>query len=182
MNVAATAIPDVLVIKPRVFEDSRGFFLETYQARRFAEAGIDLTFVQDNHSGSRQGVLRGLHFQTQHPQGKLVRVITGAVYDVAVDLRPSSATFGKWIGWNLSAENKEQLWIPPSFAHGFLVISDWAEVVYKVSDYWYPEDERTLLWNDPEVGIDWRLPNGRPPILSPKDAAGKTLRQLGLTE
>jgi dTDP-4-dehydrorhamnose 3,5-epimerase len=179
MNVVATAIPDVLVIKPRVFEDSRGFFFETYQSRRFAEAGIDETFVQDNHSGSRQGVLRGLHFQTQHPQGKLVRVVVGSVYDVAVDLRPASATYGKWIGQNLSAETREQLWIPPGFVHGFYVTSDWAEVVYKVTDYWYPEDEQTLLWNDPEVGIDWPLVNGRPPMLSPKDAAGKTLRQLG---
>ncbi len=182
MNVVATAIPDVLVIKPRVFEDSRGFFLETYQSRRFADAGIDVTFVQDNHSGSRQGVLRGLHFQTLHPQGKLVRVVVGSVYDVAVDLRSGSATYGKWIGRNLSAETKEQLWIPPGFAHGFYVTSEWADVTYKVTDYWYPHDERTLLWNDSEVAVDWPLVNGRPPTLSPKDAAGSPLRQLRLME
>jgi len=164
MHVTETAIPDVLMIEPKVFGDSRGFFFESWNARAFAAAGIDASFVQDNHSRSHRGVLRGLHYQIEHAQGKLVRVIEGEVFDVAVDLRRSSATFGRNIGVALSASNRRMLFIPPGFAHGFLVVSDTAEFLYKTTDYWYPEHERTLLWNDAALGIDW-----------PKDAAGVPL-------
>jgi len=173
MQVTATAIPDVLMIEPRVFGDSRGFFFESWNARTFAAAGIDASFVQDNHSRSHRGVLRGLHYQIEHAQGKLVRVIEGEVFDVAVDLRRSSATFGRNIGVALSAANRRMLFIPPGFAHGFLVVSDAAEFLYKTTDYWFPEHERTLLWNDPALGIDW--PQGVAPTLAPKDAAGTLL-------
>ncbi|MCS6994163.1 MAG: dTDP-4-dehydrorhamnose 3,5-epimerase [Anaerolineales bacterium] len=171
-------IPDVLVLQPRVFEDERGFFLESYQKERFAAAGIPFEFVQDNHSLSRRGVLRGLHYQIRQAQGKLVRVIAGEVFDVAVDLRRSSPTFGKWMGINLSAQNKTMLWIPPGFAHGFYVLSEQAEVLYKTTDYYAPQWERTILWNDPALGIAW--PPGPAPIVSPKDAAGLPFLQAEL--
>jgi dTDP-4-dehydrorhamnose 3,5-epimerase len=171
-TVTPTAIPDVLVLKPKVFGDARGFFFESFNARDFRElTGLNVEFVQDNHSKSAKGVLRGLHYQIQHPQGKLVRVVQGAVFDVAVDLRKSSPTFGRWVGEVLSAENHKQLWVPPGFAHGFVVLSDSAEFLYKTTDYWYPEHERSLLWNDQTVGIAW--PIDFAPQLAAKDAAGK---------
>ncbi|WP_316151128.1 dTDP-4-dehydrorhamnose 3,5-epimerase [Cupriavidus sp. BIC8F] len=174
LNVIRTEIPDVLIIEPKVFGDSRGFFFESFNAKQFEEAtGVTRTFVQDNHSRSTRNVLRGLHYQIQHPQGKLVRVVAGEVFDVAVDLRKSSPTFGKWVGVTLSAENKRQLWVPEGFAHGFVVISDSAEFLYKTTDYWYPEHERSLLWNDADVGIDW--PIDSEPLLAAKDAAGRQL-------
>ncbi len=182
MNIVPTAIPDVLLITPRVFQDERGFFMETFHARKLATAGLDVNFVQDNHSGSRDGVLRGLHFQLHHPQGKLVRAVAGTVFDVAVDLRHGSETFGKWVGVTLSADSKSQLWIPPGFAHGFYVLSQWAEITYKVTDFYCPEDERTLLWNDPDLRVAWPIPDGRRPLVSPKDAQGKRLRELFLSE
>ena len=175
MKVIPTAIPDVLLIEPRVFGDERGFFYESWNQRAFADAGLDAVFVQDNHSRSQQGVLRGLHYQIQHPQGKLVRAVVGAVFDVAVDLRRSSSTFGQWVGFELSAENKRMAWIPPGFAHGFHVLSDAAEFLYKTTDYWYPEHERTLAWNDPELGVEWPLYGE--PTLSAKDAMGTALAQ-----
>jgi dTDP-4-dehydrorhamnose 3,5-epimerase len=171
-TVTPTAIPEVLVLEPKVFGDARGFFFESFNARDFREVtGLDVEFVQDNHSKSAKGVLRGLHYQIQNPQGKLVRVVQGAVFDVAVDLRKSSPTFGHWVGEILSAENHKQLWVPPGFAHGFVVLSDSAEFLYKTTDYWYPEYERSLLWNDPTVGIVW--PIDFAPQLAAKDAAGK---------
>lgn len=169
-----TTIPDVIIIEPKVYGDERGFFLESYQKTRFAEYGISADFVQDNHSRSTHGVLRGLHYQIQQPQGKLVRVISGEIFDVAVDIRKNSPTFGKWVGDFLSAENKRMIWVPPGFAHGFFVTSPEAEVIYKATDYYAPEWERTIAWNDPTIGIDW--PTGDVhPILSGKDAAGKLL-------
>jgi dTDP-4-dehydrorhamnose 3,5-epimerase len=173
MQVTATSIPDVLMIEPRVFGDARGFFFESWNARAFAAAGIDGAFVQDNHSRSHRGVLRGLHYQIEHAQGKLVRVIEGEVFDVAVDLRRSSATFGRHVAIALSAENRRMLFIPPGFAHGFLVVSDTAEFLYKTTDYWYPAHERTLLWNDAALGIAW--PENVTPALAAKDAAGVPL-------
>lgn len=170
MRALPTAIPDVLVVEPRVFEDVRGFFFESWNRRAFAEAGIDADFVQDNHSRSRRGVLRGLHYQVEHAQGKLVRVTAGEVFDVAVDLRRSSPTFGRHVAMTLSAANRRMLFIPPGFAHGFLVVSDAAEFLYKTTDYWYPAHERTLQWNDPALGIAW--PSGIEPALAAKDAAG----------
>jgi dTDP-4-dehydrorhamnose 3,5-epimerase len=175
MRFIQTDIPDIILIEPHVLSDTRGFFLESYQAKRFAKAGIKASFVQDNHSSSEQGVLRGLHYQIQQAQGKLVRVIYGDIYDVAVDLRRSSPTFGQWIGAHLSAENKHQLWIPPSFAHGYYVLSEHAEVLYKATDYYAPEWERMLLWNDPKLGVQWPLIEGLSPILSEKDAHGTLL-------
>jgi dTDP-4-dehydrorhamnose 3,5-epimerase len=155
-TVTPTAIPDVLMLEPKVFGDERGYFFESYNARDFLDAtGLRVEFVQDNHSMSTKGVLRGLHYQVRHPQGKLLRVVKGSVFDVAVDLRKSSPTFGRWVGAYLSEENRVQLWIPPGFAHGFLALSDTAEVLYKITDYWYPEHERTLLWNDPTLAIAW---------------------------
>ena len=175
-TVTPTAIPDVLILQPKVFGDARGFFYESFNARDFAEAtGLDVSFVQDNHSKSAKGVLRGLHYQIQHAQGKLVRVVQGEVFDVAVDLRKRSATFGQWVGVHLSAENHRQLWVPPGFAHGFVVLSESAEFLYKTTDYWYPEHERSLLWNDPAVGIKW--PVDGQPLLAAKDAAGKLLAE-----
>jgi dTDP-4-dehydrorhamnose 3,5-epimerase len=171
------SIPEVIEVEPEVFGDARGFFMETYQAARFREAGIMYAFVQDNHSGSSRGILRGLHYQIRQPQGKLVRVGVGEVFDVAVDLRRASQTFGKWVGSCLSAENKRQLWIPPGFAHGFYVLSEWAELIYKATDYYAPEWDRTLLWNDPDLNIDWQLVPGEEPILSKKDAEGKAFRE-----
>jgi len=173
MQVTATAIPDVKLIEPRVFGDGRGFFFESYNRRTFAEAGIDAEFVQDNHSRSRRGVLRGLHYQIQSAQGKLVRVTAGAVFDVAVDLRRRSATFGRHVAIELSAESKQMLWIPPGFAHGFLVLSEEADFIYKTTDYWYAEHERTLLWNDAALSIDWPLAGA--PVMTARDAAGTTL-------
>jgi dTDP-4-dehydrorhamnose 3,5-epimerase len=177
MIFTPTRIPDVLMIEPRVFGDQRGFFMETYQARQFADRGLAVEFVQDNHSGSRRGTLRGLHYQIRQAQGKLVRVVAGEVFDVAVDLRRSSPTFGGWVGERLSAENRRQLWLPPGFAHGFYVLSEWAEIIYKASDYYAPQFERTLLWNDPAVGVAWPLLDGLDVILSAKDQAGLTLAQ-----
>ena len=173
MQVVPTSIPDVLMVQPKVFGAARGFFFESWNARAFAAAGIDAAFVQDNHSRSRRGVLRGLHYQIEHAQGKLVRVIEGEVLDVAVDLRRSSPTFGRHAAVALSAENRRMLYIPPGFAHGFIVVSDCAEFLYKTTDYWYPEHERTLLWSDPALGIGW--PAGVTPLLAPKDAAGTPL-------
>jgi dTDP-4-dehydrorhamnose 3,5-epimerase len=175
VKATATAIPDVLVIEPAVFGDARGFFLESWNQRAFDQAvGREVRFVQDNHSASARGVLRGLHYQVQQAQGKLVRVIAGEVYDVAVDLRRSSPTFGRWVAERLSADNKRMLWIPEGFAHGFLVVSDSAQFLYKTTDYYAPAHERTLLWNDPELGIPWPLDGGQPK-LKPNDAAGTPL-------
>lgn len=176
-NFIPSEIPDILIIEPTVFGDERGFFMETYKASVFAEAGIDCPFVQDNHSGSAKGILRGLHYQIRQAQGKLVRVVAGEIFDVAVDLRRSSPTFGKWVACNLSAQNKLQLWIPPGFAHGFYVVSEWAEVLYKATDLYAPQWERTLLWNDPELGIPWPIPPGEEPTLSKKDRQGKPLKE-----
>ena len=175
MEFLPTDLPDVVLIKPRVFGDARGFFMETWEANVFAASGLDIKFVQDNHSLSVKNTLRGLHYQIRHPQGKLVRVVAGEVFDVAVDLRRSSPSFGKWVGVILSAENKQQLWVPPGFAHGFLVLSDTAEFVYKCTDYYAPQHERTLFWNDSEIGIEWPLSAGQVPLLSDKDRAGKRL-------
>lgn len=174
MKFTPTAIPDVVIVEPRVFSEERGFFMETWQAEKFAEGGLDLSFVQDNHSKSRQGVLRGLHYQVERTQGKLVRVTAGEVFDVAVDLRRSSPHFGKWVGVTLSEENKRQLWVPPGFAHGFYVTSETAEFLYKCTDLYAPEHERSIIWDDATLGIDWPLVGGEAPILSPKDAAGVT--------
>ena len=173
MQITPTALPDVLLIEPRVFGDERGFFFESWNRRTFAAAGIARDFVQDNHSRSNRGVLRGLHYQIEHAQGKLVRAIEGEVFDVAVDLRRSRPTFGRSVGYVLSAANRRMLWIPPGFAHGFVVLSASAEFLYKTTDYWYPEHERTLLWSDPALGIDWPLPGA--PTLAAKDAAGRRL-------
>lgn len=174
MQIQTTAIPDVLIIEPTVFGDDRGFFYESFNQKRFAElTGVTRDFVQDNHSKSAKGVLRGLHYQIQQAQGKLVRVTAGEVFDVAVDLRKSSATFGHWVGVTLSATNKRQLWVPEGFAHGFVVTSDHAEFLYKTTDYWAPEFERSILWNDPAIGIDWPL-DGEP-LLSSKDKVGTLL-------
>lgn len=180
-TVTPTAIPEVLVLTPKVFGDARGFFFESFNARDFSRAtGLDVEFVQDNHSKSSKGVLRGLHYQIQHPQGKLVRVVQGTVFDVAVDLRQSSSTFGQWVGQMLSAENHAQLWVPPGFAHGFVVLSESAEFLYKTTDYWYQEHERSLLWNDPQVAIEW--PINFEPQLAAKDAAGKRFQEADLFE
>ncbi|SPA26390.1 dTDP-4-deoxyrhamnose-3,5-epimerase [Cupriavidus taiwanensis] len=175
LTVIPTALPEVLIIEPKVFGDERGFFMESFNARAFAEAtGVHRTFVQDNHSRSARGVLRGLHYQIQNPQGKLLRVTSGEVYDVAVDLRRSSPNFGKWVGVALSEANKRQLWVPEGFAHGFVVTSAFADVLYKTTDYWYPEHERSLLWSDPALGIDWPLSGA--PILAQKDQNGSRLK------
>jgi dTDP-4-dehydrorhamnose 3,5-epimerase len=169
-----TGLPGVLIIEPRVFGDDRGFFLESFNKRDFADAvGVEVDFVQDNHSRSGKDVLRGLHYQIHRPQGKLVRVIKGAVFDVAVDLRRSSDRFGKWVGVELSERNRRQLWVPPGFAHGFLVTEGPAEFLYKTTDYWFPEHERSLLWSDPALGIAWPLDSE--PVLAQKDASGKLL-------
>ncbi|EKQ66731.1 dTDP-4-dehydrorhamnose 3,5-epimerase [Leptolyngbyaceae cyanobacterium JSC-12] len=174
MNILPTEIPDVLIIEPRVFQDDRGFFLESYNERAFAEkAGITDRFVQDNHSRSTQHVLRGLHYQIEQAQGKLVRAIVGSIFDVAVDLRKQSPTFGQWVSCLLTAENKRMFWVPPGFAHGFLVVSEVAEVLYKATDFYAPQHERCVLWNDPDLAIAWPL--SAEPILSAKDQAGKSL-------
>jgi dTDP-4-dehydrorhamnose 3,5-epimerase len=177
MRFLPLEIPEVVRIESRVFADERGFFLETYHRQQFQAAGLPTDFVQDNHSGSRKGALRGLHYQIRQAQGKLVRVIAGAVFDVAVDLRRSSPTFGRWVGAALSAEDKDQLWIPPGFAHGFYVLSAWAEVMYKATDYYAPQWERTVLWNDASIGVQWPLPQGEEPVLSEKDRKGLPLAQ-----
>lgn len=174
MKVTPTAVPDVLVLEPKVFSDQRGFFLESWNERAFAAAGICARFVQDNHSRSGRNVLRGLHYQIRQAQGKLVRAIAGEIYDVAVDVRRASPTFGRWVGERLSADNRRMLWVPPGFAHGFLVVSEVAEVLYKATDYYAPEHERTIAWNDPDLAISWPLAG--PPVLSAKDAAGTRFR------
>ena len=175
MKVTPTALPDVVLIEPRVFGDERGFFFESWNARVFADAGIDAAFVQDNHSRSRRGVVRGLHYQIEHAQGKLVRVISGEVFDVAVDLRRSSPRFCRSAGVVLSAESRKMIWVPPGFAHGFQTLSESADLLYKTTDYWHPKHERTLLWDDPALGIDWPLSGA--PVLAAKDAAGTPLAQ-----
>ncbi len=175
MQVLPTAIPDVLLIEPKVFGDARGFFFESYNRCTLAELGVEAEFVQDNHSRSARNVLRGMHYQIEHPQGKLVRVIAGEVFDVAVDLRRGSPTFGQWVGYLLSAENKRMMWVPPGFAHGFCVTSEFAEFLYKTTDYWYPEHERCLAWNDPDLAIAWPLLGE--PLLAAKDSAGANLRE-----
>lgn len=173
MNVIETDLPGVLIIEPKVFGDERGFFFESFNLQRFEEAtGVGADFVQDNHSRSAKNVLRGIHYQVVHPQGKLVRAVVGEVLDVAVDLRRGSPNFGRYAAVRLSAENKRQLWVPPGFGHGFLVLSDVAEFLYKTTEYWYPEHDRTLAWNDPSVGIDWGIEN---PSLSEKDTRGAAL-------
>jgi dTDP-4-dehydrorhamnose 3,5-epimerase len=172
MKFLSTAIPEVVIVEPQVFGDSRGFFMESWQKRKFAEGGIDADFVQDNHSASTQWILRGLHYQLDKPQGKLVRVTLGAVYDVVVDLRKSSPTFGRWIGVELSAENKRMLWVPPGFAHGFLSLSERVEFLYKCTEYYFPADERAIAWNDRTLDIAWPLPADVTPTLSAKDAKG----------
>jgi dTDP-4-dehydrorhamnose 3,5-epimerase len=174
VKVVSTTIPDVLIIEPKVFGDERGFFFESFNRRQFVElTGCDVDFVQDNHSRSVKNVLRGLHYQIQHPQGKLVRVVQGAVFDVAVDIRRSSPTFGQYVSAELSAENKRMLWVPEGFAHGFVVISDTAEFLYKTTDYWAPEFERSIAWNDPTINISWPIEGE--PALSAKDQQGKLL-------
>jgi dTDP-4-dehydrorhamnose 3,5-epimerase len=177
MEFKPTKFPDVILVEPAVYGDERGFFMETYRAENFAKAGIEDNFVQDNHSGSVQGTLRGLHYQIHQPQGKMVQVVSGKIFDVAVDLRRSSSFFGKWVGEILSAENKRQLWIPVGFAHGFYVLSEWANVIYKVTDYYAPEWDRTLLWNDQDIGIDWPLIDGSALLVSDKDSNGLRLKE-----
>ncbi|HEY0286017.1 MAG TPA: dTDP-4-dehydrorhamnose 3,5-epimerase [Pseudomonas sp.] len=179
MKVTASEVPDVLIIEPKVFGDERGFFYESFNAKAFAEqTGVTAQFVQDNHSRSQKGVLRGLHYQVEHAQGKLVRVTAGEVFDVAVDIRRSSPTFGRWVGVHLSAQNARQLWIPPGFAHGFLVLSDDAEFLYKTTDYYTPSAERCIRWDDPELAIDWGV--SAPPKLSAKDQDGKRFKDADL--
>ncbi|HIK41521.1 dTDP-4-dehydrorhamnose 3,5-epimerase [Thermoleptolyngbya sp. M55_K2018_002] len=175
MQITQAEISDVLILEPRLFGDSRGFFYESFNQQVFRDkTGVDAQFVQDNHSRSMQNVLRGLHYQIQQPQGKLVRVIQGAIFDVAVDLRRQSPTFAQWVGWELSAENRRQIWVPPGFAHGFVVLSETAEVLYKTTDYYAPQHERCIRWDDPDLAIAWPLQS--PPILSAKDEAGQPLR------
>jgi dTDP-4-dehydrorhamnose 3,5-epimerase len=180
MKVEVTEIPDVLIVEPAVFGDERGFFLESFNERAMREIGIDAQFVQDNHSRSQRNVLRGLHYQINQPQGKLVRVVSGRVFDVGVDLRRDSATFGKWAGVELSAENKRLFWLPPGLAHGFLVLSESADFLYKATDYYAPRSERTIMWNDPDLAIEWPLESE--PILSSKDAAGTAFRAAEVFE
>jgi dTDP-4-dehydrorhamnose 3,5-epimerase len=176
MNIIPTKISDVLIIEPRVFEDQRGFFYESYNEKAFREkTGVDAQFVQDNHSRSTQNVLRGLHYQIQQPQGKLVRVVAGAIFDVVVDLRKSSPTYGQWVGGLLSAENKQQMWVPIGFAHGFCVVSEFAEVLYKTTDYYAPQHERCVIWNDPDLAIAWPLEAA--PTVSAKDQAGVPFKE-----
>ncbi|HHU82543.1 MAG TPA: dTDP-4-dehydrorhamnose 3,5-epimerase [Firmicutes bacterium] len=178
----ALKIPGLFLIEPEVYGDRRGFFFEAYNYREFKAIGLDAPFVQDNHSRSKKGVLRGLHFQVKHPQGKLVRAVAGEIFDVAVDLRVDSPTYKRWYGVVLSSENKRQLYIPEGFAHGFFVLSGEAEVIYKCTEYYYPEDEEGIIWNDPEIGIKWPLPAGETPILSEKDRGFKSLAAIkGLT-
>jgi dTDP-4-dehydrorhamnose 3,5-epimerase len=175
MNIFSTPIPDVLILEPKVFDDNRGFFFESYNQLKFNEqTGLNINFIQDNQSLSKQNVLRGLHYQIIQPQAKLVRTVVGSIFDVVVDIRKSSPTFSQWVGYELSAENKRQLWIPPGFAHGFVVRSQVAEVLYKTTDYYAPGGDRTIIWNDPDLAIDWQITT--PPILSVKDQAGKAFK------
>lgn len=178
MRIEPTRIPAVKLIQPSVFKDERGFFLETFKRSNYAAEGIGPDFPQDNHSGSQQGTLRGLHYQTEHVQGKLIQAVRGEVFDVAVDLRRSSASFGQWVGVLLNAESHNQLWIPPGFAHGFYVLSNWAEVYYKVTDFYAPKYEHTLHWNDLHTSIEWPLIDGLPPLVSDKDAAGLSFTEI----
>ena len=180
MKFTPAQLPEILIIEPEVFVDERGFFMEVFRTKEYAEAGIAGSFVQDNHSASKRGVLRGLHYQVIRPQGKLVRVIAGEIFDVAVDLRKSSPNFGKWAGVILSSTNKSQLWIPEGFAHGFYAMSEWAEVTYKATNYYVAEWERAVLWSDPSLGIKWPLVDGRTPIVSEKDTRGKLLTEADL--
>jgi dTDP-4-dehydrorhamnose 3,5-epimerase len=171
-----TAIPEVVLIKPKVFKDARGHFFESWTERRFAEAGLDLKFVQDNQNRSEQHVLRGMHYQLTRPQGKLVRVVTGAVFDVAVDLRRRSPSFGRWVGAQLTADNHHMLWVPPGFGHGFMVLSESVHFLYKCTEFYYPEDERAIRWDDADIGIQWPLPAGVQPVISGRDAAARAFR------
>ena len=181
-NFIQTEIADVFIIEPKLFGDARGYFMETYNEQDFVAAGITARFVQDNQSSSTKGVLRGLHFQKQHPQAKLVRVLSGEVFDVAVDIRPDSPTYGKWVGVNLSAENHRQFFVPKGFAHGFLVLSEQAEFAYKCDEFYYPEDEGGIIWNDPDIAIEWPLPEGVEPILSEKDKLNPTMTDFSETK
>jgi dTDP-4-dehydrorhamnose 3,5-epimerase len=181
-NYIIQDIPDIILIQPKIFQDARGFFLESYQKQKYRENSVIADFVQDNHSGSQKGVLRGLHYQIRQPQGKLISVVAGEIFDVVVDIRRQSPTFGRWLAVTLSSENKNQLWVPPGFAHGFYTVSDWAEILYKATDYYAPQWERTLLWNDPEIGIQWPFRNGESPILSEKDSAGSLLANAEVFE
>jgi dTDP-4-dehydrorhamnose 3,5-epimerase len=180
MKIYQTRIPDVLLMEPKVFEDQRGFFMETYRRSQFEELGIRQDFVQANHSGSVRGTLRGLHYQLHQPQGKLVRTVAGEVFDVVVDIRPQSTTFGQWVGVHLSTENRHMLWVPAGFAHGFYVVSEWAEIFYQTTDYYAPQWERTLLWDDPALQIEWPILPGSEPLLSAKDLQGKPLDKIEL--
>ena len=177
MEFVPTAISEVVLVKPRVFGDSRGYFFESWEARKFASGGLEHTFCQDNENRSARNVLRGLHYQLTRPQGKLVRVVTGTVFDVAVDLRRSSPTFGKWVGAELSQDNHHMLWVPAGFAHGFVVLSETAHFLYKCTEYYFPEDEHAIAWNDPDLAIDWRLPADTPPTLSARDRAAGRFRE-----
>jgi dTDP-4-dehydrorhamnose 3,5-epimerase len=179
LKVRETDLPGVLILEPKVFGDERGWFMETFNAAKFAEFGLPTEFVQDNHSLSSRGVVRGLHYQMHEPQGKLVRCVRGTIYDVAVDIRRSSPNFGKWMGIELSADNKLMLWVPPRFAHGFSVVSETAEVVYKVTTLWHPPSDRSLLWNDPALGIDWKVSD---PVIAPKDVIGRPLSEAEVYE
>lgn len=182
MKFIPTDIPEVLIVQPQVFIDDRGFFLESYQKQKFSCAGVSYEFVQDNHSSSHQYTLRGLHYQVSHTQGKLVRVVIGEIFDVAVDLRRSSPDFGKWVGVNLSSENKHQLWIPPGFGHGFLALSNRADVIYKTTDYFDPQGERCIRWDDPDLAIDWPISKGRTPIVSKKDGSAPFFQEAEVFE
>ena len=183
MKIISTSIPDVLIIEPKVFGDSRGFFFESFNQKNFSrETGLDVEFVQDNHSRSAKGVLRGLHYQIRQPQGKLVRVVRGAVFDVSVDIRKSSPTFGRWIGVELSEDNYRQLWVPPGFAHGFYVLSESADFLYKTTDYYIPDFERSVLWNDLDIGISWPIGTGAQPTISTKDTNAARLADAEVFE
>ena len=177
MQFKQTDHPQVLIIEPQIFRDERGFFMETYRSKFFSNGGIPFEFVQENHSSSKKGVLRGLHYQLGRPQGKLVRVVSGEVFDVAVDLRRSSPRFGAWVAARLSAKNHLQMWIPPGFAHGFYVLSQSADLLYKTTDYYFPEGDRCIRWDDPSLAVDWPVPPGSRPVLSPKDESGAWLAQ-----
>ncbi len=182
MKFLSTENPDVLIVVPKVFKDERGFFMESYQKQKFSQAGIPHEFVQDNHSSSQENTLRGLHYQITHTQGKLVRVIIGKIFDVAVDLRKSSPNYGKWVGAYLSAENKHQLWVPAGFGHGFLALSSRTDVIYKTTDYFDPQGERCIRWDDPDLAIDWPIPEGKMPIVSEKDKSAPFLNQAEVFE
>jgi dTDP-4-dehydrorhamnose 3,5-epimerase len=182
MKFISTEIQYVILIEPTIYSDERGYFYETFQAKNFSEAGIPTQFVQDNQSGSHRGVIRGLHYQIHQAQGKLIHVTAGEIFDVVVDLRKSSPTCGKWTGHILTADNKRQLWVPPGFAHGFYVLSDWAEVFYKATDFYAPQWERTLVWNDPQINVDWPLTGGQSPIISHKDSLGCCFEDAELYE